>query len=234
MEYCTYITFYRGNKLPPFYIGYSSIKKINKGYNGSVSSKKYKNIWLIERKENIHLFSTKIIKSFNTRKEATIHEEYIHNFLNVHKNSMYINMSIGFAKFNMSESFDNGTHHFQNSEYQTNLNKSRVKKGTHPFVNKEFQKEMSMRAKSKPNYLINLKKNASEFNKKRIEEGTHNFLNNGEFIKQLINEKLSRDNVKVLKKLQKIAKVKLGSNWWRRSDVWINEKIDELNKLNNI
>ena len=30
--YCVYLTIYRGNKLPPFYIGYSSINKIKAGY----------------------------------------------------------------------------------------------------------------------------------------------------------------------------------------------------------
>lgn len=34
MIYCTYITFYRGSKLPPFYIGHSTIKKVEKGYRG--------------------------------------------------------------------------------------------------------------------------------------------------------------------------------------------------------
>ena len=31
--YCVYLTIYTGNKLPPFYIGSTSLKKINKGYN---------------------------------------------------------------------------------------------------------------------------------------------------------------------------------------------------------
>ena len=230
MKYCTYITFYRGNKLPPFYIGYSSIKKINEGYNGSVSSQKYQYIWLKERKDNIHLFSTKIIKTFNTRKEANIHEEYLQTFLNVHKNSMYINMSIGFAKFNMTESFDNGTHHFQNSEYQTNLNINRVKKGTHLFVNKEFQKEMSKRSHSNPNHPFHGGEFQKENNKKRIEEGTHNWLN-GDHIKKLCSDRKSRENVKQLKDLQLIKKVKLGINWWRRSDEWINSKINELKNI---
>jgi hypothetical protein len=34
--YCVYLTCYRGNKLPPFYIGYSTIEKVKDGYKGTV------------------------------------------------------------------------------------------------------------------------------------------------------------------------------------------------------
>ena len=59
--YCVYLTIYIGSKLPPFYIGSSSTKKIEKGYHGSVSSAEYKDIWRSEIKENPHLFKTFII-----------------------------------------------------------------------------------------------------------------------------------------------------------------------------
>lgn len=32
--YCTYLTSYFGNKLPPFYIGYTTVANINRGYRG--------------------------------------------------------------------------------------------------------------------------------------------------------------------------------------------------------
>lgn len=59
--YCIYLTIYLGSKLPPFYIGSTSIDKIKKGYCGSVTSVKYKNIWKSELKHNRHLFNTYII-----------------------------------------------------------------------------------------------------------------------------------------------------------------------------
>jgi hypothetical protein len=40
--FCTYLTIYSGNKLPMFYIGSSTVKKVVSGYHGSVSSKIYK------------------------------------------------------------------------------------------------------------------------------------------------------------------------------------------------
>jgi hypothetical protein len=36
--YCVYLTIYKGNNLPPFYIGSTSIDKIDGGYHGSVMS----------------------------------------------------------------------------------------------------------------------------------------------------------------------------------------------------
>lgn len=93
--FCTYLTFYYGNKLPPFYIGYSTVNKINKGYKGSVSSKKYKNIWKKELKENLNLFKTKIISYHLTKEEAIKKEIYLQKKMNVLKNDMYINRSIG-------------------------------------------------------------------------------------------------------------------------------------------
>lgn len=97
--YCTYITFYRGNQMPPFYIGYTSVERINKGYNGTPQSKQYKKIWNDERKNNIHLFNTKILKYYNTRQEASEAETRLQKALNVHKNLMYINMAIAGEKF---------------------------------------------------------------------------------------------------------------------------------------
>lgn len=91
--FCVYLTTYRGNKLPPFYIGSSSIDKINNGYHGSVSSKQYKHIWKNELKMNPHLFYTRIISRFNTQKEAIARELFIHKHFSVVRNKLYTNKS---------------------------------------------------------------------------------------------------------------------------------------------
>lgn len=91
-KYCTYLTIYSGNKLPPFYIGSTSVGRIKSGYRGSVSSKKYKSTWLSEIKENPELFRTKIISYHETREEAISKEEYFQKNLKVIKSEMYINM----------------------------------------------------------------------------------------------------------------------------------------------
>lgn len=91
-NYCVYFTIYRGNMMPPFYIGSSSISKVLNGYNGSPSSSKYKKIWKIERKNNHSKFKTTILKKFNTREEAAKFELKIQIMLRVHANPLYINM----------------------------------------------------------------------------------------------------------------------------------------------
>lgn len=97
--YCVYITFYKGNKLPPYYIGHTNIDKINKGYCGSVKSKKYKNVWNQELINSKHLFVVKILKHFENKNDALFYEEYLQRKYAVHKNPMYINMAITNKKF---------------------------------------------------------------------------------------------------------------------------------------
>lgn len=90
----TYITIYKGNKLPPFYIGYTKKTNIKKGYRGSVKSKKYSQIWKQEIKNNSFLFDTKIITEHETKEDALEKEEYLQKCLSVHKNNLYINQTI--------------------------------------------------------------------------------------------------------------------------------------------
>lgn len=99
--YCTYLTVYSGNKLPPFYIGYTKTENIYKGYRGSVCSKSFKNIWYNEIENNPHLFKTYIISLHTTRKEANEREIDFQKKLSIlQKPSMYVNRSIGKHKIN--------------------------------------------------------------------------------------------------------------------------------------
>lgn len=93
-QYCVYLTTYHGNKLPMFYIGSTSIDKINRGYHGSVKSKKYKDVYIKELLENPTLFKTKVIAKFYNRTDALLKECYLQTQLNVVKSEMYYNMSI--------------------------------------------------------------------------------------------------------------------------------------------
>lgn len=89
--FCTYLTTYKGNKLPMFYVGSTSVSKINNGYRGSVASKAYKQIWIFELKNNPQLFETRIISLHSKREEAIKKENYFHKKLNVVFNELYIN-----------------------------------------------------------------------------------------------------------------------------------------------
>ena len=97
-EFCVYLTTYMGDKLPPFYIGSTSIKRIEAGYRGSVCSKKYKQIWEKELNENPQLFKYQILAELETRKNALIEELYWQLQFDVVKSHDFINMS--FASIN--------------------------------------------------------------------------------------------------------------------------------------
>lgn len=105
-KYCVYLTIYKGNKLPPFYIGSTSIERVKSGYRGSVKSKKYKKIFEKEIYLNPQLFKTIIIASYYSRKKAQYKEKIFHEKLNVVKSDMYINMSIAknFGWYGMNSS----------------------------------------------------------------------------------------------------------------------------------
>lgn len=94
MKYCVYLTIYSGDKMPPFYIGSTSVNKINKGYCGSVSSKQYKIIFKNEYSINRHKFKTIILSYHSTRKEATQKEYEIQYKRKVVSSPLYINKSL--------------------------------------------------------------------------------------------------------------------------------------------
>lgn len=129
--YCVYLTTYIGNKLPPFYIGSTSTKKINSGYRGSVASKKYAYIFKKELINNPHLFKTKVISLFETRKEALIRENEIQHKLNVVRSPLYINQS--FASVNGFFGYDSSGYlggFFGKKHSEETLNKMRKPKST--------------------------------------------------------------------------------------------------------
>ena len=93
MKYCTYVTTYFGDKLPLFYIGSSSIEKVNNGYHGTVVSKKWRKIYKMELSNNPHLFSTEIVSIFSTRKEATEYELQLQKSNDAVKSNLFFNES---------------------------------------------------------------------------------------------------------------------------------------------
>ena len=93
MKYCTYITMYSGELLPKWYIGSSTIEKIKKGYNGSVCSKRYKEIYDNEQINHKHLFKTRILNIHSSRPDAVVEELRLQKLHNVVKNKKYFNES---------------------------------------------------------------------------------------------------------------------------------------------
>ncbi len=138
--YCTYLTCYSGNKLPPFYIGYSTVLKVENGYRGTVTSKAYQRIWKSELKNNSHLFKIKILSIHETKGEAKAHETYTQKFFQVHKNPMYINLAICGTEF-----FNKGGHIVS---VETREKISRGNKGK--IVTEEHRNKISKANKGKP------------------------------------------------------------------------------------
>lgn len=97
--YCTYLTIYKGNKFPMFYIGSSTVEKVQNGYHGSISSI-YKEVYNKEIKRNPHLFKTLILKIFNHKKESLRHEIKLQTALQVLKKpTIYLNRNIANIHF---------------------------------------------------------------------------------------------------------------------------------------
>lgn len=93
-SFCIYLTTYHGNALPKYYIGSSSVERIQSGYRGSVLSNKWKTIWQNELSNNPHLFTTEILHTFSTREEALEAERIYQIENNVLLDSNWINESI--------------------------------------------------------------------------------------------------------------------------------------------
>lgn len=92
-KYVVYLIEYMGDLFPPYYIGSTSLERFKSGYMGSISSRKYKDLYFKEVKENPHLFKRNILQYFETRKEALEYELHLHEKFNVVKNESFVNMS---------------------------------------------------------------------------------------------------------------------------------------------
>ena len=93
-QFVVYLTIYTGDKLPPFYIGSTSKKKLENGYFGSIRSKKWKKIYDEEIKKHQNLFRSIILSEHDDRKIAIQNEMRIQNELNVVKSNLFFNESI--------------------------------------------------------------------------------------------------------------------------------------------
>ena len=88
-----------------FYIGSSSVAKVESGYHGSVRSRRYRLIWKQEQYENPQLFKTVIISRAETRKGALLRECEMQKRMQVKYNPLYVNRAYAEANgfFGVSE-----------------------------------------------------------------------------------------------------------------------------------
>uniref|UniRef100_A0AAU8HZ17 HNH endonuclease n=1 Tax=Rhizobium phage IG49 TaxID=3129228 RepID=A0AAU8HZ17_9CAUD len=133
-KFCTYIVINSSPKLPPFYVGHTSVEKfLTENYHGSVASIKWKTIWEQELSNNPHLFRRKIRSFHKTKKEAIDEEVRILRHFQAHKSELFVNMSI-----NGSEYF--GGPHSEATKMKLSLAHTGKKRGSRP---KSFSEMMS-------------------------------------------------------------------------------------------
>lgn len=101
-QYCVYLTTYRGSKLPPFYIGSTTVANVQRGYRGTPKSKKFKSTWKQEVKNNPHLFKTQIVCVLSTEVAAREKERKLQWLLQVVKSDLYISLVYANLKFGAS------------------------------------------------------------------------------------------------------------------------------------
>jgi len=80
-------------KLPTFYIGSSSVERVNNGYHGSVSSIRFKKTFRKFLKTNPNDISTHILSYHKTRKDAFKAELELHQKYDVVKHESFVNLS---------------------------------------------------------------------------------------------------------------------------------------------
>jgi len=124
LPYCVYLTIYRGNKMPPFYIGSTSVVKVNAGYRGSVDSDEYRDVWKSELSDNPHLFKTVIVSYTSTRESAYDREGKFHELLDVVRSQLYINRSSSSFRFDNTGKTLTEEHRNKISESSTGHKKS--------------------------------------------------------------------------------------------------------------
>lgn len=98
MKYITYLTIYSGTKLPPFYIGSTTLEKHLKGYHGSVLSKAYKEIYKNELLEHPELFDSCIVSEHPTREEALEAERMYQLRTDAAQNPLFFNRAVAAPK----------------------------------------------------------------------------------------------------------------------------------------
>lgn len=134
-KYVVYLTRYNGELLPRWYIGSSVEERILKGYNGSVTSKKWITIYKQEQQENKHLFKTRILSYHETRKEALYEELRVQKMHQVRNNNKYFN-----------ESYASKNGYFGHTDLKPNLGKLKYNNGevTKFFYKGEQSKEFKL------------------------------------------------------------------------------------------
>lgn len=90
---CVYLIVNFSTKLPPYYIGSTTLKNVRNGYMGSVGSRAWKTIWKEETTNNPNLFKLIILDTFEDRKEALDMENFLQEKYGSKASFNFVNMA---------------------------------------------------------------------------------------------------------------------------------------------
>lgn len=205
MKYVTYLVTYSGDKLPKYYIGSTSKEKANSGkYFGSICSNKYKEIFLNEKKYNIHLFKIKILSTHLNRKDAVSEELKLQIKYNVVNSNNYMNESLASVNGFFGRDVSGKNHPMYGKKHsEKTRNKLKIARSKR-IITEETKRKMSESSKGRK---------LSDEHKRKLSES---------------NQGLKRSD----KTKKKISESKIGSTPWNKG--LIKDIILQLDMDNNI
>jgi hypothetical protein len=111
---------YRGTLLPPRYIGSSTVQRVLGGYNGSVKSQNFKEVYRREQQVNKHLFKTRILMVFETQIEAVEAELKLQFKHNAVRSERYMNCAYAQPNGFFGKDIRGDNHPFYGREHSVN------------------------------------------------------------------------------------------------------------------
>lgn len=245
---CVYKITYIGNCLPPYYIGSTYLEKLEKGYLGTPTSKKFGKTWKSETKNNPHLFKIEILSVHSTREEAILAESDEQRSLFVPGNILWVNQSYSTGGFISNSETAKKAH--QTSLKRNKVIEARIKghqtrrvngtdktgvlKGIQTKIEKGIPIGATKESAVKRKETIIANGGAIGWTKESQKKGIETKRRYGIFeiaaskMADNSRQKSKRENVNYLRNLSITNKITLGKGWYKKSDDWINNRIREL------
>lgn len=198
--YAVYMIVYFGNKLPKKsshslktprrYIGSSKASNINKGYLGSVTSKKYSKTWFQESKTNPDVFKIKILSYHDSDVLAREEEKRLQIKYDVVKSDLYVNLAL--ASPNGYFGKPDGGREFT-TETRNKMSNIRKGKTYEEIFGEEKAKELKQKRKSQTPHNKGKKTDPSIIEKTKNSLKGFFFITNGVIDKKIKDENLMPD-----------------------------------------
>lgn len=153
MKFVVYKVTYSGNNLSAkYYIGSTQKSKIDKGYRGSICSKKWHSKYYDELEKHPNLFNVEILSEWNNRKDAINEELRLHKFYDVVKSDLFFNESLACPNgfFGRDVSGENNPAYGREWSNERRAAFSKLKKGK-KWTKKQRESQSKVKRKGKDN-----------------------------------------------------------------------------------